>query len=189
MGRPLRALPINLKLLLSTTTGIATAGAFAAIGLWCVLSIGLEHAERASQPNPEVAVSVDSFAGSRTVSDLYDGIGVLDNRGNATVELPDDVLALNTDFYFLTTAIGTPMPNLHIVGTVHRRYFNLFGAPVFDIQGGAPNGKVSWQVTGVRHDPFIEDHPIVPEVDKGGTQPYQKGQYQCPECYASSSSR
>jgi hypothetical protein len=54
---------------------------------------------------------------------------------------------------------------------------------VLRIAGGAPNGKVSWQVTGVRHDPFILDNPIIPEVEKGPRQIIDKGEYVCDECY------
>jgi hypothetical protein len=34
---------------------------------------------------------------------------------------------------------------------------------------------VSWQVTGIRHDPYILAHPIQVEVDKGPGQPVDKG--------------
>jgi len=39
---------------------------------------------------------------------------------------------------------------------------------------------VSWQITGIRHDPYILKHPIPTEVDKGSGQPYDKGQCQYP---------
>src|SRR5207244_2867186 len=36
----------------------------------------------------------------------------------------------------------------------------------FRIAGGRPGLKVSWQVTGIRHDPYALAHPIVVEEEK-----------------------
>jgi hypothetical protein len=74
------------------------------------------------------------------------------------------------------------MPGLYISREVHRRWW-LFGPIEFSISGGVPNGNVSWQVTGVRHDPFIVDNPIIPVVEKGPNALIDIGKYLCPECY------
>jgi hypothetical protein len=37
----------------------------------------------------------------------------------------------------------------------------------FELKAGKPGGEVSWQITGVRHDPYILKHPIIPEVEEG----------------------
>lgn len=124
-----------------------------------------------------------SFVESPDALDIYDGIATLDKNGEATIDLPNYFLALNKDFNYLGTPIGQPMPNLYLSKGVHRVFFGVFGRIALTISGGAPNGRVSWQVTGVRHDPFIEANPIVPEVWKGPGQLYDRGQYQCPECY------
>jgi hypothetical protein len=57
------------------------------------------------------------------------------------------------------------------------------------LKGGAPHGKVSWQITGVRHDPYIVKHPIIPVINKGPGQLVNEGQYLFPdyEKYASTS--
>jgi hypothetical protein len=40
--------------------------------------------------------------------------------------------------------------------------------------------KVSWQVTGVRHDPYAKAHPLQVSVDKGADE---RGYYIHPELY------
>jgi hypothetical protein len=40
--------------------------------------------------------------------------------------------------------------------------------------------KVSWQVTGIRHDPYANDHRIRVEVPKTGEA---KGRYEYPRGY------
>lgn len=120
---------------------------------------------------------------SPDVKNIYDGIVTLDESGEATIVLPDYFLALNKDFRYLATPMGAAMPGLYLQSGVERRFW-IFGVPVLKIAGGAPNGRVSWQVTGIRHDVFIEQNPIVIEVDKGPDQSVDKGKYACPECYA-----
>lgn len=124
-----------------------------------------------------------SFVESPDVKNLYDGIAILDDDGEAIIQLPDYFLALNKDFRYLATPIGQPMPDLYLSKEVRKEWFGLFGDIVFRLSGGVPGGKVSWQVNGIRHDPFILENPIVPEVEKGLGQPADKGTYLCPECY------
>ena len=134
--------------------------------------------------DPKNKLLYHSFVESPDVKNIYDGITTLDESGKATVELPTYFLSLNTDFRYLATAIGEPMPDLHLSVEIRRRYLGLYGEPVFTISGGAPNGRISWQVTGIRHDPYIEARPIIPEVEKGPDQIVDVGEYICEECYA-----
>ncbi len=134
--------------------------------------------------DPKNKLLYHSFVESPDVLNIYDGIATLDKNGEATIELPAYFLALNKNFQYLATPIGGPMPNLHLSSEVRKRFFGLFGSPVLKIAGGAPNGKISWQVTGIRHDPYILANPIVPEVEKGPSQLVDKGKYLCEECYA-----
>ena len=76
------------------------------------------------------------------------------------------------------------MPNLFLAKGVHRWFFGLCGTTVITVSGGVPNGRISWQVTGVRQDPFILALPIIPEVEKGPGQFVDKGKYLFPEFYA-----
>ena len=71
------------------------------------------------------------------------------------------------------------MPNTHIKTEIFQPHILGFipsGTPRFVIAGGAPNGRVSWQVTVIRHDPLILEHPIIPEVEKGPGQIVKKSQ-------------
>ncbi len=87
---------------------------------------------------------------------IYDGVVTLDAGGQASVTLPVWFDALNSNFRYQLTAIGSPAPNLHIAQ-------KLSGAQ-FRIAGGQPGMEVSWMITGVRKDAFALAHPI--EVQK-----------------------
>jgi hypothetical protein len=67
------------------------------------------------------------------------------------------------------TAVGAPGPNLYVAQEIANNRFQ--------IAGGAAGGKVSWQVTGIRHDAFAQAHPIIPEVVKSGGE---RGKYLYP---------
>lgn len=99
-----------------------------------------------------------SFVESPDMKNLYDGVVTLDANGEATVTLPDWFNALNRDFCYQLTAIGAPNPNLHIAEEIRENRFK--------IAGGKADTKVSWQVTGIRHDPFAEQHRISVEEEK-----------------------
>lgn len=131
--------------------------------------------------NPRNWLLYHSFVESPDVMNIYDGIATLNGEGNATIELPNYFLALNKDFRYLATPVGTSMPNLHLGSEVRRHFFGLFGTAVIEIAGGNSGGRVSWQVTGIRHDPFILAYPIIPEVLKGPGQLADQGQYLFPE--------
>jgi hypothetical protein len=134
--------------------------------------------------DPKNKLLYHSFVESPDVKNIYDGIATLDRNGEAVIELPRYFLSLNKDFRYLGTAIGQPMPNLYLSKEVRRWFFGLFGRPVMKISGGAPNGRVSWQVTSIRKDPLILAHPIITEVEKGPGQVVNIGEFICPECYA-----
>jgi len=55
-----------------------------------------------------------SFVESPDMKNIYDGVVVLDDMGEAVIELPDWFGALNKDFRYQLTAIGAPGPNLYI---------------------------------------------------------------------------
>jgi hypothetical protein len=69
--------------------------------------------------------------------------------------------ALNRDFRYQLTAIGAPGPNLYIAQGVEQNRFQ--------IAGGRPSAHVSWQVTGVRHDAYANEHRIQVEQAKPQT--------------------
>jgi len=127
--------------------------------------------------DPRNMLLYHSFVESPDVKNIYDGIAELDEKGQATIELPSYFLALNKDFRYLATPIGESMPNLHITREVRKRFLGLFGDIVFTISGGEPGGRISWQVTGIRHDPYILARPIINEVEKGPDAPLEVGEF------------
>lgn len=99
-----------------------------------------------------------SFVESPDMKNVYDGVVVMDRDGEAQVELPEWFEALNKDFRYQLTAIGAPAPNLHIAEEIGQNHFR--------IAGGVSGLKVSWQVTGIRHDAYADAHRIRVEEDK-----------------------
>lgn len=99
-----------------------------------------------------------SFVESPDMKNIYDGIATLDANGEAVVTLPAWFEALNKDFRYQLTSIGAPGPGLYIAEEVSGNHFK--------IAGGVRNGKVSWQVTGIRHDAYANAHRIPVEEDK-----------------------
>jgi len=109
---------------------------------------------------------------SSEMMNIYTGNAILDNSGEAVISLPKWFEALNADFRYQLTAIGAAAPNLHIAQEIAQNQFS--------IAGGAPGMKVSWQVTGVRHDPYAKAHPLAVEVRKSEKT---RGQYLHPDAY------
>ncbi len=99
-----------------------------------------------------------SFVESDQMMNLYDGVTRLDEKGEATVTLPKWFEALNGDFRYQLTAIGAPGPGLYIAEEISGNRFR--------IAGGTPGMKVSWLVTGVRHDAYAQKNRIQVEVAK-----------------------
>jgi hypothetical protein len=103
---------------------------------------------------------------SSEMMNIYTGNVILGDSGTAWVTLPNYFEALNRDFRYQLTAIGAPGPNLYVAQEIANNRFQ--------IAGGTPGGKVSWQVTGVRQDAFARAHPLIPEVEKTGEE---RGKY------------
>src|SRR3989338_2537690 len=110
--------------------------------------------------DPKNKLLYHSFVESPDVKNIYDGITVLDKKGEATVELPAYFMALNGNYRYLATAIGEPMPNLYVEKEVRKNKFT--------IAGGVSGRTISWQVTGIRHDPAFLASPIIPGEEKIG---------------------
>jgi hypothetical protein len=92
------------------------------------------------------------------MKNIYDGVVVLDGRGQAVVTMPDWFEALNENFRYQLTAVGRPAPGLYIAEELrHNR---------FTIAGGRPGTKVCWLITGIRHDDFARAHPLHVREDK-----------------------
>lgn len=105
------------------------------------------------------------------VLNVYSGVVILDDLGGAVVELPDYFSAVNRGTYrYQLTPIGAAMPELHVSQELQ--------TGSFVIAGGKPGMKVSWELTAVRDDPYLQDHPAQAEVDKPVAE---QGTYLYPE--------
>jgi hypothetical protein len=96
----------------------------------------------------------------------------LDANGEAVVTFPDWFEALNREFRYQLTAIGAPGPNLYVAEEVADNHFK--------IAGGNPGMRVSWQVTGIRHDAWAEANRIQVEIEK---PPNEQGTYIYPQLF------
>ncbi len=108
--------------------------------------------------DPSHRLLVHSFVESPDAKNFYDGTAVLDENGEVRISVPDYFMALNKDFRYQLFPHHEPMPQLHIGVEVADN--------TFTITGGAPRGTVSWSITGIRHDPYILEYPIIVEVPK-----------------------
>ncbi len=113
-----------------------------------------------------------SFVESPDMKNLYDGVVDLDGNGEAVVKMPDWFESLNKDFRYQLTSIGAPGPNLYIAEEISGNQFK--------IAGGKPGARVSWLVTGTRHDAWANAHRIPVEQTKTGRE---SGLYLHPELF------
>ncbi len=118
-----------------------------------------------------------SFVESPDMMDLYNGNTTLDGRGEAWVEMPAWFQALNRDFRYQLTCIGGFAP-IYVAQEIE--------ANRFKIAGGKAGLKVSWQVTGIRHDPYADKHRIPVEQDKPDQE---RGLYLHPDLYGQPDSK
>jgi len=112
-----------------------------------------------------------SFVESPDMMNIYNGNVVTDSHGMATVELPGYFEALNQDFRYQLTVIGQFAQAIVAKEIVGNR---------FTIQTSKPAVKVSWQVTGIRHDAYAEAHRVVVEEEKPAAE---RGTYLHPELF------
>jgi hypothetical protein len=112
-----------------------------------------------------------SFVESPDMMNIYNGNVITDDKGFATVTLPDYFSSLNKDFRYQLTVMGQ-FAQAIIASEIE--------TDRFVIQTDKPNVKVSWQVTGIRQDPYAEANRIQVEVDKSGSE---QGKYLHPEVY------
>ena len=112
-----------------------------------------------------------SFVESPDMKNIYDGVITLDANGEAVVEMPKWFTALNRDFRYQLTCIGGFAP-VYILEEIAENHFK--------IGGGRLGMKVSWQVTGIRHDAWADAHRIPVEEAKPERE---RGYYLAPELF------
>ncbi len=121
--------------------------------------------------DPQNKYLYHSFVESPDMMNIYNGNIVTDASGKATVQLPDYFEALNMEYRYQLTVIGSfaqAIVNKEVAGNK------------FEIATSTPNVKVSWQVTGVRHDAYANQNRIPNSVEKDAKN---KGTYVHPKAF------
>ena len=121
--------------------------------------------------DPENRYLYHSFVESPDMMNIYNGNVTTDANGEAIVTLPDWFEALNKDFRYQLTVIGTFAQAIVADEVKDNR---------FAIRTSAANVKVSWQVTGIRKDPYANRHRVPVEEHKSGRE---RGTYLHPEAF------
>ena len=121
--------------------------------------------------DPENKYLYHAAVESSEVLNIYSGNITTDESGDAVVTLPDWFEAVNRDFRYQLTVVGT-FAQAIVADEVKSNHFK--------IRTSAPGVKVSWQVTGVRSDAAILKHPFKVEEDKPKSE---RGSYLSPEAY------
>jgi hypothetical protein len=105
------------------------------------------------------------------MKNIYDGNVTTDGNGEAVVALPDYFEALNSDFRYQLTVIGTFAQAIVSQRIKDNR---------FVIMTSAPGVEVSWQVTGIRRDAWANKNRI--KVEEVKTE-RERGHYLHPDAY------
>ena len=121
--------------------------------------------------DPENKYLYHSFVESPDMMNVYNGDVTTDENGDAVVSFPDWFEALNKDFRYQLTVIGT-FAQAIVASKIKKNSFS--------IKTNAPNVEVSWQVTGIRQDAYANAHRVKVEVDKPEAE---RGYYLHPEVF------
>ncbi len=124
--------------------------------------------------NPEYKFLVHFSIESNEILNVYRGKAILDNNGEAIVELPDYFMKINTNFSYNLTPIGAPAPGLYIKQKIENGRFV--------IAGGTPGQEIDWVVYAERNDKYLQAHPELRETQPDKTGKY-KGKYVHPELW------
>lgn len=122
--------------------------------------------------DPETKYLIHAAVESSEVLNIYSGNARLDANGEAIVELPEWLQAINREFRYSVTPIGAPASGLYIAQEITNGHFK--------IAGGVAGMKVSWQVIGVRSDRTLLKHPFKAEQEKPKGE---RGTYLNPEAF------
>jgi hypothetical protein len=119
-----------------------------------------------------------SFVESPDMMNVYNGNLTTNAKGFATVTLPAYFQALNKDFRYQLTVVGRSFAQAIVWKQIRDNRFV--------IRTNEPKVKVSWQVTGIRHDPYANAHRIQTVVAKPAAE---QGKYLHPELYGQPKSK
>ncbi|MBI5020826.1 MAG: hypothetical protein HZB59_05265 [Ignavibacteriales bacterium] len=121
--------------------------------------------------DPENKYLSHSFVESPDMMNIYNGNIVTDATGKAVVSLPEYFEALNMDYRYQLTAIGS-----FAQAIISKKVQN----NQFEIATSLPNVEVSWQVTGIRNDAYAKKNRIPNVEDK---ESVNRGKYLNPESF------
>ena len=121
--------------------------------------------------DPDNRYLYHSFVESPDMMNVYNGNVTTDAQGDAIVTLPAYFEALNRDFRYQLTPIGQ-LAQVAVINEIKDNQFS--------IKTDKPNVKVSWQVTGIRHDAFANANRIPVEQPKPAAE---RGRYLHPEAF------
>jgi hypothetical protein len=147
----------------NTTGKVVVDGDFTVVG---VKAFTMDH-----PLDPENKLLMHAAVESNEVMNSYSGNITTDASGKATVTLPDYFEAINKDFRYQLTVVGTFAQAIISKEVVNNH---------FEISTSIPNVKVSWEVKGVRNDARMKKFPFVAQQDKSVSQ---KGKYWDPSVY------
>jgi hypothetical protein len=121
--------------------------------------------------DPEGKYLLHAAIESSEVLNVYSGNVNTNENGEATIVLPDWFEALNRDFRYQLTVVGT-FAQAIVEDEVRNNRFR--------IRTNAPGVKVSWQITGIRSDAVMRKHPFQVEENKPDRE---RGTYLSPEAF------
>jgi hypothetical protein len=155
------------------TNGLAAifTGAVEVEGNFSVTGGGTKNFKIDHPLDPENKYLYHAAIESSEVLNIYSGNVSTDESGEATVTLPDWFEAINKDFRYQLTVLGT-FAQAMVADEIKNNQFK--------IKTNAAGVKVSWQVTGIRSDAAMLKHPFKVEEDKPERE---RGSYLAPEAY------
>jgi hypothetical protein len=112
--------------------------------------------------DPENKILNHSFVESPDMMNVYNGNVTTDGDGYAVVLLPDWFEALNRDFRYQLTVLDEGDSAVFVQVKVVKKV----EGNRFTIRTSMPGAEVSWQITGIRHDPFAEKRRVPVEEEK-----------------------
>lgn len=107
--------------------------------------------------DPENKYLQHSFVESPDMMNIYNGNITTDADGMAVVTMPEYFSVLNKDFRYQLTVMGQFAQAIVLEKLADNS---------FTIKTDKPEVEVSWQVTGIRHDPYAQANRIEVEVNK-----------------------
>lgn len=176
-------------------TNYGVAGQSNSSSGWGVYSFGNSGASgtksfRIDHPDdPSNKYLLHYSAESPEVLNIYSGSVTFDENGEAVVRLPNYFTKINKDPRYLLTAVGAPMPMLHVAEEISSEALEAGAAAqpgqatpaaTFKIAGGMPGAKASWEVKAVRNDQWTRENANPVETLK---QDAERGKYQHPEIF------